>query len=163
MAIELIKAPSATADAGMFNLPSAFDPKRHAAEWVEEGQVNFKQQRQVLPQTNKTADGWDIWRKDPTDEPTAVYGSGKRKFILMCRSRAIQDEVNAIFGNVTKNLLNQTVAGQLVPTQEGLSGQAPGILTEEQLKTGRGTSEEVKESTLPLNREAVFDGTAAAT
>lgn len=146
MALEPISAPSQQADAGMFNLPPAFDVRKHAAEWVLEDQVPFKQQRQVLQGTGMSADGWAVWKAESRDKPTVVIGSGNKRFVLMCRPREIQNQVNAAFGNVSKKAINREVKGESVA---GEARQDPGILTEKQL-TGDGASL-AAESIQPLN------------
>lgn len=156
MAIEINKAPSGSADAGMFNLPPKFDVKKYASMWVEESQVSYMQQRQVLTGTNKTADGWVVWKNDKLDNPTTVKSSGGKKFVLMCRSRKVQDEANAIFGNVSKEALNREITGSTVA---GGPQQDPGILTERQLSGVDRGGPPANESVLPLNEEA----TAATT
>jgi hypothetical protein len=142
MAIELLKTPqgsglNAGPDAGLFSLPPEFDTKKFAAEWVESGQVQMKQQRQTIQQAGVTADGWEIWRKNKDDKATEVHTSGSKKFILMCRSRIVQDQVNAIYGNVSKQVLAREIKGETV-TGVGGQVQDPGILTEDRLKNVLG-------------------------
>lgn len=149
MAIELLKIPQASADAGMFNLPPDFDTKKFAAEWVEESQVEFKQQRQNLPGCNATADGWTVWKKNTKDSPIKVKGSGSKTFVLMCRSLEVQKQVNALYGNVSKKQFNREVTGGTV-AGEGL--QDPGILTEKSLQRVIGKETAVEESVLAENR-----------
>lgn len=153
MGIEILKMPEGSVDAGIFNLPPAFDTKRYAAHWVEEGQVQHKQQRQVLVGTNKTADGWDIWRLSAKAAPTTTVGSGNKKFVLMCRSKEVQNEVNAIYGNVSKARLNNEIEGKTVA---GESKQDPGMISEDRLKNiVRGDGNAAEESLLPLNEEEI--------
>ena len=142
MAIEILKRPQGEADAGMFNLPPSFDKTKFAAEWVEKGQVAFKQQRQNLVGCNATADGWTVWKADKMDEPTQVTGSGSKTFVLMCRPLDIQKKVNAMFGNVSKNNFNREVGGETVA---GAAKQDPGILTETQLSPVIGRNPEKAE------------------
>ena len=147
MAIEVLNVEQAQSDAGLFNLPPAFDTKRYAAEWVEEGSVEMKRQRQVLLQVGATADGWEVWKESNNSKPTKVKISGGRSFTLMCRPRVIQDQVNALYGNVSKKFINREVKGETVA---GNAPQDPGILTEERLKSTR-TEGAMEDSTLPLN------------
>ena len=160
MAIEIQSVPMGTVDAGIFNLPPEFDTKQFAAEWVEKGQVAMKQQRQNLPQTGMSADGWQVWKKDSKDKPTTTHGSGNKEFVLMCRPRIIQDQVNALYGNVSKKLLNSEVAGKTnmaasatPPAQGrpagGVQMQDPGMVSEDSA-LGRNKAE-IEESTFPLN------------
>lgn len=169
MGLELLSSPEGQVDAGIFNLPPDFDQNKYAAEWVEEGQVGMKQQRQTLAQTGLSADGWQIWRKETKDKPTTTHGSGNKKFILMCRPKEIQRQVNAAFGNVSKRLLNSEVAGKTnaavsaTPPNShapagGMQMQDPGMISED-AALGRSKTE-VAESTFPLNPETI---TAAQT
>lgn len=148
MAIQLLEKAQGQSDAGMFNLPPAFDTKRYAAEWVEEGSVEMKRQRQVLIQVGATADGWEVWKEGADRKPVKVKVSGGRSFTLMCRPRLIQDQVNALYGNVSKKFINREVTGETVA---GNAPQDPGILTEERLKEARSEGG-MDDSTIPLNK-----------
>jgi hypothetical protein len=121
MALELLKEPVGGIgngpDAGMFTLPPEFDQQLHAAEWVDEGQVEMKKQRQHLPQTGLTADGWELFKK--AGKPVCVSLSKGRKFYLMFRPRAVQDQVNAAYGNVSKELLRREVRGESLTSPDG--------------------------------------------
>lgn len=162
MAIEIQKSPEGMVDAGIFNLPPNFDQKQFAAEWVEKGQVAMKQQRQPLPQTGMSADGWQIWKNESKDKPTETHASGSKVFVLMCRPRVIQDQVNALYGNVSKKLLNSEVAGKtnaaVAATPPGPGRPAGGMQMQDQgmisedNAVGRSRAE-VEESTLQLNPE----------
>jgi hypothetical protein len=132
MALELLKTPQGGSDAGMFNLPPTFDTQRYAAEWVLEDQVAFKQQRQTLPQTGYSADGWQVWKAETKDKPTVVAGSGNKKFVLMCRPLGVQKQVNALYGNVSKQLISREVRGE---TAAGEAVTDSGILTNDRLKS----------------------------
>jgi hypothetical protein len=148
MAIEMLTVAQGQSDAGLFNLPPAFDTKRYAAEWAEEGSVEMKKQRQVLPQVGATADGWEVWKDGANGKPVKVKISGGRSFTLMCRPRVIQDQVNALFGNVSKKFINREVTGETVA---GNAPQDPGILTEERLRENR-SEPGMDDSTMPLNK-----------
>lgn len=151
MGIQTIKTPHQTPDAGMFNLPPEFDTKLLAAEWVEERNVNYKTQRQTLLGTNKTADGWALWREGPKEKPITVTTGKNVKYFLMCRPREVQDQVNAIFGNVSKININKELEGQTI---EGKSVATvdPGMLGEERIKNAMpGERSEVDQSKMELN------------
>lgn len=160
MGLEVISGPqgSQVVDAGLFQLPPAFDTKLFAAEWVEEGQVQYKRHRQTLPQTGYSADGWEVWKAEPRDKPTIVTNGSNKKFVLMCRPRELQDKINALFGNVSKRAINREVKGETVA---GESQQDPGILTEAELKRRTGGGTLADESVLKLNE--VEEPTATAT
>lgn len=147
MALEVLKTASGSTDAGMFTLPPNFDTKRYAAEWVEESQVPMKSQRQILQGAGLTADGWSIWRAESKSKATEVFGSGKKKFVLMCRPRQIQQQVNAVYGNISKQHINNEVSGATA------AGQAPdpGILTEERLRAVEKVGIGAEASEMSLN------------
>lgn len=153
MSIQILKSPIAGhSDAGLFNLPPTFDTTKFAAEWVEEGQVAFKRQRQVIPQANATADGWEVWRLKQKDAPTVVCASGNKKFTLMCRSRKVQDQVNALCGNVSKKFIQNEVKGKTVA---GNIKEDSGMLTNEQLSSARTESFQEELGDTNLNPVAV--------
>jgi hypothetical protein len=169
MGLELLKEPEGingqVVDAGMFTLPPEFDTKLHAAEWVDEGQVEMKKQRQHLPQTGLTADGWEVFKK--SGKPVTVSLSKGRKFFLMFRPRSIQDQVNAAYGNVSKELLRREVRGESL-TSVGPDGktrqvQDPGMLTESRLKSEIGGMSETSEGDTQPNKVEITrsDVTAA--
>lgn len=135
MALEAIAGPQGTPDAGLFNLPPDFDSKKYAAEWVEESQVPFKRQRQSLPQTGFTADGWEPYKTEGAKTAYSVVGGNKKRYVLMVRPRAIQDQVNALFGNVSKKQIRREQKGETVA---GATPQDPGMLTEQRLKSATG-------------------------
>jgi hypothetical protein len=159
MAIRMLKRADALEDAGLFNLPPAFDKTRYAAQWVPEGSVDMMKLRQPLTGIGATADGWEVWKSEGAKgQPVKITTSGKQNFVLMCRSRKIQDQVNALYGNVSKRVLNREIQGETV---EGGVVQDPGILTEQQLKSQGGGGSLAEESLLPLNEEPVDEPTAA--
>jgi hypothetical protein len=157
MPIEMLSMPEASVDAGLFNLPPTFDSKKFAAEWVEESSIEMKKLRQPLPQVGATADGWEIW-KGEKGKPHTVKTGGNKTFVLMCRPRVIQDQVNALYGNVSKKFINREIKGETVA---GASKQDPGILTEDRLRQNEGGASLADESTMPLNRVPIEEPSAA--
>lgn len=140
MALELIKQPQGAPDAGLFNLPPGFDTKKWAVEWVPEDQVVFKQQRQSIPDSGMSADGWVVYHPSVSDEEQSKKGrkeatkvvNGKSKtFVLMVRPRIIQDQVNALCGNISKSRIVREVKGETVA---GNAQSDSGILTEQRLR-----------------------------
>lgn len=141
MGLEPIKQPQGGVDAGLFNLPPGFDSKKYAAEWVEEGQVMFKKQRQSIPETGMSADGWDVYKHTTDESKTGkrytVVNSKNKTFVLMVRPRQVQDDVNALCGNVSKKRIQREIKGETV------AGNAPadsGILPEHRLGGADGGS-----------------------
>lgn len=169
MAIEVLETPQGIhatgGDAGMFNLPPEFDQKQFVAEWCEEGMVEMKKQRQVLPQTQYTADGWQVWMKEGSKKLTIVHASGNKKFVLMFRPRKIQEQVNAILGNVSKNLLKREIAGETLTTVKPDGSvahvQDPGMLTEQMLKSEIGGMSENPGGDVTPNKVEIEPSAAA--
>lgn len=130
MAIEILEGPAQETGAGQFSLPEEFDRKNFAASWKKKGpEVNAATQREHLQGTRLTADGWVVWKNPETKKPHSAFVKDG-EYILMCRPREIQDQVNAIYGNVGKKYLmaekrGETVGGKLVTDS--------GILSDERL------------------------------
>lgn len=144
MAIEDIKNPDGAPDAGIFNLPPGFDTKKWAVEWVEESQVVFKQQRQPIIGTGKSADGWTIYHPPVPEGETApkrrdaikVVNGKSKTFVLMVRPKLIQDQVNALYGNLSKSRISREIKGETVA---GQAIEDSGMLPEQRLReTGEG-------------------------
>lgn len=136
MGLEKVKNPGSTPDMGIFNLPPDFPATDYASEWVEDSQVIFKQQRQSIPGSNMSADGWAVYKQNGKSVKT-VSGKGKT-YILMFRPRQLQADVNALCGNVSKKRIQREVKGE---TMAGESVVDSGMLPESRLKgSGEGGS-----------------------
>src|SRR6187455_1502073 len=111
LGIQVVEGPMSGSQnaAGMFTLPPNFDQKLHAAKWVEEAAVPWAKQREPIVGTNLSADGWEVWKASSEEgakaKPTIVSDGKGRKYTLMFRSKAVQDQVNALYGNVSKGLI----------------------------------------------------------
>lgn len=141
MGIKVIRMPKGAAGEtpGPLNLPVAFDRKKFASKWVKEGPaVAAAAEREWIPSTNMTADGWDVWRDPETNKPHKVaLQSGPH--VLLCRARVVQDAVNAICGNIGKERLSSERKGETV------AGAAPsdsGMLSDDKLNKVMGMEEE---------------------
>jgi hypothetical protein len=129
------------ASAGVFTLPAEFDTAKHAAEWVKKGpDVDAKRAAQPILGTNFGAVGWTPWAYPAghalAKRPAEVTVKGGT-YILMCRPRSVQNDVNAIYGNVSKQHLvreqsGQTIAGSPV---EG------GMLSDSRIREATGITE----------------------
>ena len=153
MGLEIIEGPMGgnQSAAGMFTLPPTFDPRQHAGKWVEEASVPWAKQREPIVGTNLSADGWEIWKngeEGAKSKPTIVTDGKGRKYVLMFRSRKLQDEVNALYGNVSKKAINREVQGETV---QGAAKQDAGILTEAELARQGGGGSLADESVQTLN------------
>jgi hypothetical protein len=159
MAIEMLERENALVDSGLFNLPPNFDVKQYAAQWTEEGSVEMMKMRQPIIGAGATADGWEVWKPSGNKGGiTKVTTSGRKVFVLMCRPRAIQDQVNAMYGNLSKRYINRELRGETVA---GDIRQDPGMMTEAQLKAEGGGGSLSEESILPLNEEPARNPSAA--
>lgn len=138
MAIEFIEGPTAETGAGPFTLPAEFERDQFAASWKKKGpEVNAATQREQIQGTRLTADGWSVWKDPTTKKPHSAFVKDG-EFILMCRPRLIQDQVNAIYGNVGKGYQLAEKRGE---TAGGVRVTDPGILSDERLSRVAGRSE----------------------
>lgn len=123
-------APNSEPNAGIFNLPTDFNRRDHAALWAKQGaETEARTQREHLEGTNFSADGWAVW-KDKKDKICTVATRKGDVYVLMFRKRTIQDNVNAIYGDVSKRRVIAEHAGETV------GGQAlrdSGMISDEQL------------------------------
>lgn len=142
MAIEVIRRPrgsSAIEMPGPLNLPPDFDRTKYAAKWVKVGPaVAANAERQWIPGTSATADGWEVWRSPKTKKPCKV-ALGNGTHVLLCRDASVQKAVNAICGNIGKERLLQERAGETIA---GEVPSDPGMLTDHQLQKIYGREEE---------------------
>lgn len=136
MAIEIISKPlrDLGETPGPLTLPVAFDRKKFAAKWVLEGPaVDAAAERQYIPGTHMTADGWDVWRSPEGKPHKVALQSGVH--VLLCRSKKVQDAVNAICGNVGKSRLSQERTGETVAGEQPTD---PGILNDARIAQVEG-------------------------
>lgn len=139
--IGVISGPSQV-NAGIFNLPPSFDRRLHSAHWEEEGQgVEYMQQRQPISGTRLDSDGWQVWKDPKTNQSRTVATRAGKKYILLFRSKAVQEEVNAIYGDVSKTAVYHSQTGQTI---EGSTPQISGMLTEADLSKVEPSTEEIK-------------------
>lgn len=149
LGIEFLSTPEQQANAGIFQLPPNFPSKEFVGEWVPEDQVQFKQQRQLMPQVGAMVPGLTVWKgEDGKAKNTVVHGGGNKKFVLMLRPRKLQEAMNALYGNVSKEAYNREVSGKTVAG----AGQDAGMLSEQNLRQAGQGKVDVEESMLELNR-----------
>jgi len=129
MGLEIIEKPLSEPDAGQFNLPPSFDRSALAAKWVQKGrEVEQARVRQTLiGEPNVSADGWDVFKVDGKPYTTVT---AKAEWVLMSRSREVQDSVNAVYGNVgTKRMLAEKQTGAVSKSET----RATGMLSDDAL------------------------------
>lgn len=140
MGIQILQTPAGSMGEtpGPLNLPLAFDRKKSAAKWVKEGPaVAAAAEREWIPSTKMTADGWEVWRDPETNKPHKVaLQSGVH--ILLHRSKVVQDAVNAICGNIGKERLSSERKGDTVA---GAAPTDPGMLGDDTLNKVMGVEE----------------------
>ena len=142
MAIQFLTTPTGETHAGIFTLPANFDRQEHAAKWVKVGHsVAAAANREHLVGTSLTADGWEVWKdgKTPATGVPHKIPAASGEYILLFRSRKVQDAVNAIYGNVGKERMQQEKRGQ---TTGGVPITDNGMLGEERLSRATGESNE---------------------
>lgn len=109
---------SSVASLGAFRLPKTFDSKRYASSYVELNDVASKQSTESLIGTGYVAPGWAVWKDPDKGEPHSVVAS-KKKFLLLFRPRKVQEQVNRVFGKVSRERLmaersGKTIGGEAV-------------------------------------------------
>lgn len=142
--IHVISHESRGPNAGFFNLPPQFDVKKYAAHWERKGAaVDQRKQVQPIMGTNLGADGWEVWKYPEGHElkgRPAEVALKSGAYILMFRPRDVQDNVNAICGNVSKQHLIREQGGLTVAGQPR-ENVDPGMLTDPQITKGTGLKE----------------------
>lgn len=148
------RGSSAVEMPGPLQLPSDFDRQKYAAKWVKEGPaVAAAAEREWIPGTTATADGWEVWRSPNTKKPCKV-ALQKGRYVLLCRDLSVQTAVNAICGNVGKERLLQERAGETIAGQVPTD---PGMLSDHQLTKALGREEE-QDGDVKLNPVPDLDG-----
>lgn len=148
------KEPSA----GVFQLPPEFDKLKYAAEWVKRGAaVDSKKLPQPILGTNHGSEGWTVFTfpKDhrlagrPAEVPTAKDGV----YILMMRPLSVQKDVNAIYGNISKQHLVHQQSGEFIADPvTGGNNSDRGMLSDARIRQGTGVTEFGGETlNIPMN------------
>lgn len=153
LGIEILSRPEQIAHAGAFQLPPEFDSKRYAAEWVPEDQVHFKEQRQLMPGVGMTVPGLEVWKGNEKKKAVVIVLGGNKRYVLMHRALKLQKVMNSLYGNVTKELHNMHVRGDVITNLQDQANQDSGMIPEQKLRpAGQGSPAEVEESLMPLNK-----------
>jgi hypothetical protein len=157
---------------GALPLPQEFDTKEYAAHWAKKGtEVGKLQGKQFLPQTVYSAQGWAIWKYpkevatgelDEKKKPIMVKHEqaelpcevtlGKGTYVLMFRPAAVQDQVNQVYAQLSRERVDNEIAGNTVD-----GGPVPqGMLTNEQLTRVLGAEAAAEDGSGP--RQTVVHG-----
>lgn len=120
--------------AGHFTLPSEFNQQLFAAHWALVGPaVESAKQLQPILGTNKAAQGWEVWKfpkgSKNAEKPHKVSVKNG-EYVLMFRKKSIQNNVNAIYGNVSKRHLIREQRGESIG---GAVIRDPGVLNNERI------------------------------
>lgn len=152
-----------------FALPPSFDATKWASKWVEQGpNVIEAQQPQVLDFANCQADGWAVFKSlkvgdkseadladaKPGDKPKAgpnmvpyTRAVGKTVYVLLFRPKALQQAVNILYANQSRDMVGREVMGE--SSAANISGDH-GILTNQDLKRfGKNFGDEAPQGYLP--------------
>lgn len=129
-------------NSGIFTLPLDFDKKAHVSEWVKKGpEVDAKKGPQPIIGTNYGSEGWQVWLYPPghkmSKRPCEV-ATKTGPYILMFRPKAVQEQVNALYGNVSKQHLIREQSGESIAGQQITDS---GILSDERIKQATGITE----------------------
>lgn len=150
MGIQVIQGPGVVLGEtpGPLNLPPSFDRKKFAAKWVLQGPaVDAAAEREWIPGTKVTADGWQVWR-DPSTKKPFLVALQKGKHVLLCRPKKVQEAVNAICGNLGKSRLQAERKGETIM---GAAPNDPGMLSDERIAKGTGQREDLEEGDVQMN------------
>ena len=119
---------------GYFTLPIEFDRIAFVANWVKIGpDVEKARQLQPILGTRQASVGWETWKypkghRDATKPCKVTLKSGE--YVLMYRPRKVQQNVNAIYGNVSKRHLLREQRGETIG---GTPVMDPGVLNHERI------------------------------
>lgn len=128
--IEKIPAASlADLQAGPLILPIEFDSQRYSAKWQFSGTgVERSEQREIIGRTGLAAPGWRVWHH-PTTNKIEERPLSRGKVVLMFRPKAVQQEVNKLYGNISSDRMKAEKEGDTVLAGEG----GEGLLSSKQL------------------------------
>lgn len=159
MGIQITQAPlgRAATPPGPLQLPEWFDVDKYAAKWVKVGPaVAAAAEREWIPGTQATADGWIVARHPKEKTPCKVsLQSGIH--VLLCRPIAVQRAVNAICGNVGKQRMLQERAGETLGALGGEVTEDPGMLSDERLSKVLGR-DDLEDGAVVMNPIPEIDG-----
>lgn len=127
---------------GALSLPANFPRTKYAVKWVEKGfnAQQAMQEQHIAP--NIIADGWTVYKD--RGQPVQRILSGKA-WILMVRPKELQENINAIYGNLSREKVVREHSGE---TASGQPLVDHGILSSQALQTVERDSE----SSDPLSR-----------
>lgn len=153
MGLQFLEQPHTEPDAGLFNLPVGFDREKFVSKWVLKGHAvaQAQQREHLIGSGNITADGWAVFKT----EKGAIHSTHTQKgeYVLMFRAREIQEQVNAVYGNVGKKRMMTEKKLAVTSTQES---RATGMLSDEQLRAAGYRDEQAsQEGEVVLNQIAV--------
>lgn len=148
----------ARVNAGELHLPSSFDVRRFAVKWAKMGTgVERSRQEEILTPKLKAA-GWTVW-KDPKTHRNCRKTLSTGVHLLLCRKKELQDTINAVYGNTSRERLMNEQQGI---TANGDVPHDPGVLTNQYLNQFPQFAGETSEG-LPLkfNEIAIPEEAAA--
>ena len=123
------KAPSA----GIFELPPDFPQDKFASNFVKKGNdVKAAEQDEQLLGTQFIADGWAVWKRTDGTYHQVTISTGT--YILMCRDRKVQLEVNRAFGNLSRERMMSEQRGETIA---GSTNSDSGMLSADRLPRER--------------------------
>ncbi len=121
---------------GHFRLPESFDTNKFAAAWVEKSRIAEMTQEQPVVGTPYMAPGWTLYRNSENEKYSIQ--SGGTEYFLMLRPKAVQDQVNEAYGQLSRQRLNQEVVG------EQTSAGSDGMLTNKDMDKVIGQDDEIR-------------------
>lgn len=156
--LSVIKEPlrQSAASRGALQPPDDWDGKQFVGKWVPDGaKVSAARQSEILP-GGYAAAGWEIWKEAATGMACTRISNGKQ-FVFVYRKRALQDAVNRIYANQSRERVNREVAGN--SADEALRQE--GLIPNEILKKVPGLNEDGDPTGLPMNPISEYSGADA--
>lgn len=161
---------------GEFRLPEEFNRKLYASAFIDKRKVGQSRAREVLINTDRTAEGWEVWKypdttiqfdinsgkdeempHDQAGKPHVVTTGTGVEYVLMFRPIGVQQAVNYVYAEVSRQRMNAEVNGE---TAAGSTPEDSGILTEERLSRISGLQGEMLEA--EMERDASSGAVVAA-
>lgn len=111
-------------------VPASFDKKKYVAKWAFVGASAEAAQLPQMITSDHEVDGWCIWKDPDNQQQPCVRPLGNKQAILLFRSKVLQQAINAINGNISKERTQNEQQGQTI------EGKAPpqGLLNEQRLR-----------------------------
>lgn len=126
---------------GRFSLPIAFEAKKFASKFAEEGnEVEAMQRDQPVMGTGYVADGWKVWKHPQTGETHKISPLDNKgsAFVLMYRPIEVQSQVNEAYGLLSIDNMAAEARGDTIAGTDPNSREARSMLSTKHLSKVEG-------------------------